>query len=563
MRPFLLGGALVAGAMMVAACSSGGGSGSTGEAVAGAATTAVSAETGSGSGDGGTSVSGRAASCEPATSSTGDPWEDRTAALGLDDPLIGLRGHATAVGDVDDDGWVDLFVGSFADRPLESYRERGADGPQPDRLLLGSAEGFTADESFPGGLGRTSGAAFADLDGDDDLDLVVARNPREGERADLPTVVLENVDGSFSIATELDTERGARSVGILDYDGDGLLDVFLVEDRFTEGRSVLLHNEGGLTFEDTTTDAGLPDDLAGLGVAAADLDGDSRPDLFVAGDNRLFVNDGGTFTEVDGPFEWELFGDEDDPAGVAAGDVNGDGLVDLVVGQHFNSTIDFDERVPVRLYLNRGSDDSGGPTFEDVTDESGLVGLPTKAPHVELVDIDGDGLVDIVTTASAADGVLPAVLLNEGGDPPRFSTPDGLGSPQYWISGAVFDADSDGVPEIFLVEWEPALGSKLFEGPSVEGDWVTVAVGPAGSRGVGAVVEVYEAGADRSADALIAAVPITASVGFGAGAEPVARIGVGDRDTVDVTVVMPNEGERIEVSDVAAGRRLVIDGPCP
>jgi hypothetical protein len=155
-------------------------------------------------------------------------------------------------------------------------------------------------------------------------------------------------------------------------------------------------------------------------------------------------------------------------------------------------------------------------------------------------------------------------MINEGGDTPRFTMPDGLGEAQYWIAGAVLDADSDGAPEILLVEWEPALGTRVVEGPDHAGDWVRIGVGPTGGAGVGAVVEAYEAGEGGSEDALIAAVPITASVGFGSGSEPAALIGVGDRESVDLTVVMPNGGDRLEIDGVAAGERVVVDAAaCP
>src|SRR5690606_14802315 len=114
----------------------------------------------------------------------------------------------------------------------EDYQERGADGPAPDALLQRGDGGFEAAD-LPEVRGRTSGAAFADLDGDGLLDLVVARNPREGERSEAPTAVYANRgDGSFAAVEDsgLDPAIGGRSVGVLDADEDGLPDLFVVED---------------------------------------------------------------------------------------------------------------------------------------------------------------------------------------------------------------------------------------------------------------------------------------------------------------------------------------------
>lgn len=493
-----------------------------------------------------------------AVAPSGDAVADITASSGIDEALLGMRGHAVAAGDVDADGDIDVFVGGFADRPLETYQVRGADGPSPDVLLLREGDRWIVDTTFPETFGRSSGAAFADLDDDGDLDLVVARNPRSGERASAPSEVLVNDGGTFSSSTVLDGERGLRSIGVLDYDGDGLLDLYLVEDRFTGGDSRLLRNLGGLAFEDVTSAAGLPDGVAGLGVAAVDLDRSGTPDLFVGGDNRLFLNIGGRFEEVAGPFAWQTFGDEDDVAGVAVGDLDGDGWLDLVVGQHFNSTLDQQRSVPVRAYLHRGLDGDGRPVFEDATDLLGLVGLPTKAPHVEVVDVDGDGDVDIVTSASAQDGSLPAVLFNDGGSTPSFSTPDGMGAAQYWVAGATFDSDGDASPEMFAVEWEPALGSRLFDFPSSQGGFATVQVGSAGAEGVGAVVTATRSGSGE----VVAVVPIVASAGYGSGVPPVAQLGLGAVDAVDVRIDLPWQRGTIEIQGVTAGSSIIarVDG---
>src|SRR5690606_39077622 len=108
---------------------------------------------------------------------------------------------------------------------------------------------------FPEVYGRTSGAVFADLDGAGELDLVVARNPRDGERQDAPTAVYANRGGGrFEPVADsgLDPTLGGRSIGLLAFDGDGLLDLFVVEDVYQGGSSRLYRNLGEHRFEDVT-----------------------------------------------------------------------------------------------------------------------------------------------------------------------------------------------------------------------------------------------------------------------------------------------------------------------
>ena len=504
----------------------------------------------------------------PASGSGGAlTFDDVTAESGLVDPLTGMYGHAAAWGDLDGDGRPDLFVGTFADRPDEDYRERGAEGPAPD-VVLRQGDGTFEDGGLPEVRGRTSGAVFADLDGDGQLDLVVARNPREDDGADEPTTVYANRgDGELQPVDDsgIDPTLGGRSIGVVDFDGDDLLDLYIVEDVYEGGSSRLYRNLGDLRFEDATEAAGLPLDVGGLGLATGDVNLDGRADLFVGGANRLFVGDGEGFREADAEtFEWETYGDEDLTAGAVLGDVTGDGWPDLVVGHHYNSTLDFDREVPVRLYVNRTGSPGDMPQFDDVTEEAGLVGLPTKAPDVRLVDVDNDGWLDLVTTASADGGEAPAVFRHSGevvDGVPRFEQPSGLGDAQYWISGPVADFDRDGRVDLLLVEWEPSLPSLLLRNTSDAGHWLSVSVGGELGGGVGTRVAAFEPGGAGDPDSLVARTEIVASEGYTSGGELIGHLGLGERTEVDL-VVSPPRRDDIVLPAVPVDRHLRLPGGC-
>src|SRR5580698_689509 len=213
-------------------------------------------------------------------------------------------------------------------------------------------------------------------------------------------------------------ETMGTGVGWIDYDQDGLMDLFFVQSAATDWykpphplRSALYHNNGDGTFTDVTEKAGVGGaDHYGQGVAVADFDNDGYPDLYVTGYGRaiLYHNNGnGTFTDVTAKAGVADEGGWSTSAGWF--DYDKDGWLDLVVTNYIEWTpknnLWCGERAPgYRSYCNPGNykgqktklyHSNHDGTFTDVSDKSG-VGLPeSKGMGVVLADFDNDGWPDI------------------------------------------------------------------------------------------------------------------------------------------------------------------------
>jgi hypothetical protein len=529
-------------------------------------------------------------------------FRDVTEKVGILPQAAGIMGHGAGWGDVDGDGWADLYVGTF------HYP-----GTQPNLFFRNREGKFELDEQPELRISaRATGVLFADLDNDGDLDLYVGSMPaaadsqlaaRSGHALAGCTLFRNDGGGKFTNVSEgngaCPAAFGGRSATVLDFDGDGLLDLLVGEDPIPgyngseTARSRLFKNLGELQFADVSREAGIPEDAAGLGVAASDVNMDGWPDVFLVSTERnyLLLNDGrGRFREAPGSrdvFAWPTAKGDSMVCGVAIGDVNGDALPDVVLGQHYESP--WVEGVPNRLYLNRGIVD-GVPRFEDITEEAGLVPLPLKGPHVEVQDFDNDGRPDIYTSiVKFADRQPHPVIFRNLGNRdglPRFedyalgvndfpTAEDRALSRSgpffekmvadrkivYTAPGPTCDFDHDGRLDMFLPNWWAELPSMLLRNETEGGNWLEVQVEGAGDvnrMGIGSRILILRQGKSGEREKLLGYREIATGFGYASSQEAVAHFGLGSEERVHVQVVFPHGKGSVNVHDVKVNQRITV-----
>jgi hypothetical protein len=232
---------------------------------------------------------------------------------------------------------------------------------------------------------------------------------------------IDFVTNSSPTGNKNQPETMVGGVALLDCDGDGYLDIYVVngaaipslQKEGPQYKNRLYHNNHDLTFTDVTDKAGLGGTGYGMGVAVGDYDNDGQPDIFLANvtGNQLFHNNrNGTFTDVTAK------------AGVTGGlwkskkmwsvsaawvDYNNDGLLDLFVTNYVEWEVNHDpvcmagqereycdpkwyKSIPNTLYRNNGDG-----TFTDVSEQTGIAAHLGKGMGVAIADFDGDGWTDI------------------------------------------------------------------------------------------------------------------------------------------------------------------------
>ncbi|HKP63560.1 MAG TPA: CRTAC1 family protein [Polyangiales bacterium] len=492
--------------------------------------------------------------------------------------------HATsmtggvAVGDFDADGYPDLYVTHIR---------------ATDSLFLNCRNGHFADVTAAMGIikadAASNGAAWADVDSDGDLDLLVTTFGAHSTRHYL--YLQEN--GAFredginrGVAMWNEGPLYGTSVAFGDYDADGYVDVYIGEWRQaifvpegapTRNHARLFHNLGAARpgfFEDVTDQAGVAvggetnngiATLEGVFVFTpmwSDLDGDGLLDLALAADygaSKLFWNLGdGHF--ADGTHVATV-GTDQAGMGAAVGDFDGDGLLDWFVSSIYERSRGYNGN---RLWANRGD-----RTFMDATDRSGLRNSGWGWGTTNL-DFDNDGDSDWLITSGFTndEGIVheyPGQLQlweNPGraemARGQRFRDVSAARIPPAAGQGrgvAVLDYDRDGDEDLFVVYQrapDALLRNDVTDGTN---KCLRVLVrSKTNGAGIGAQLRVAADGSPQLRE-------LHAGSGYLSQSESVAHFGLGEAGSLQLQVRWPGSNRLQTFSEVPAPRTLVLVEP--
>ncbi|MBV8063110.1 MAG: VCBS repeat-containing protein [Nevskia sp.] len=306
---------------------------------------------------------------------------------------VGTYPDAVAVADLNGDGRPDLIVANYQDGTVSvllNTTPKGAGTPS-----------FAAQQTLHVGAGPRA-VAVADFNGDARPDLVVANFSDNSLSLLLNTTPAKAAGASFAAQQKLPGGTGPKSVAAVDLNGDGLPDL-AVADISSSNLALLMNSTAhGANAPDFAAPVLLPVGRHPGAVAAADLNGDGRPDLVLSNESdatvSVLLNTTAVGAATAGFAERRDFAAGEEVCWAAVADLDGDGKPDIVAANSGGDT--------VSLLLNTTAVGAAAASFAPQQV------LTTGAhPHaVAAADFNGDGRIDLAVSNSADNNL--AVLLN-------------------------------------------------------------------------------------------------------------------------------------------------------
>lgn len=432
-----------------------------------------------------------------------------------------------AFADYDGDGDLDLFVG-FDGKPNRLYR---------------NDSGTFADVASAAGVADarpTRAAAWGDFDADGDPDLLLGFAPAKGDSV---LKLYRNTEGKFTDTTTdvgLAVPAGAvRQPAWVDYDADGDLDLFIA---YRDRANALYRNDAG-KFADVAPAVGVADARRTVGAVWFDYDEDGDMDLAVAnmdGDaNGLFRNDTGKFVDVADAAGVAWGGRTPQAPGhgtvrVCAADVDSDGRFDLFAANYG----------PLGFFRN-----AAGGKFEDRS-AAWAIAIDSRYDTCAFADVDHDGRLDLYVNGTVTGGASwQDSLFRNTGSGFVDITPANIRALQADHGVQWADVDGDFDLDLALTGARAdgmhlVLRNTLPRADAARGLHVRVVDGRGRATRAGAEVRVFAAGTSR----LVGARLVDSGSGYDAQSEMPVHVGVpGGVARVDVQVIMPRHGKRVPV----------------
>ncbi len=382
------------------------------------------------------------------------PFTEEAVARGIDAMMapfpagFGFFGFGCGFADLDGDGWTDAFAYGRSDKRLALWRNRGADG----------FPGHFQDRTFTSGIApivQPSGAYPIDFDGDGLVDLFLVNTGFQQSQLhrNVGNFEFVNATASSGIVTAGHLTKGCA---IADFDGDGWPDIYMGNYVTPLGNdaNMLWRNLGDGTFENVATAAGVASIGATLEAVWVDYDRDGLLDLYLSNDrgttveipgNQLYRNNGdGTFTEVTATSGAAALAFCS--MGVAVGDLTRNGYPDFYCTNSTSPTGETQGEFPLMLNLGNGSYLEGQTIYGvDAPSNGGSWGWGTM-----MLDVDNDGWLDVHVTLS----LDPNRLYRGGPKPPMIDSAAALAiagqTETFNYSSAFADVDGDGAIDLLF-----------------------------------------------------------------------------------------------------------------